>query len=78
MNTKKTISASAIGKTAFCPNARYLSKKHPPNKASEKRMMEGVKKHNHLTKTEKKSGSSLLLWLIFSVAILLTMLMLKY
>jgi hypothetical protein len=78
MSAKKIIPASAIGKTAFCPHAHYLSKKHPKNKASEKRMLRGVKKHDHLTKVESKGGAGALLWLVFAVVIVLAILVSRY
>lgn len=62
----KVVCASAVGKTAFCPHAHYLSTKFPPDKESRKRMAKGTKKHDQLTRSETKSksgGSSWIIWL---------------
>jgi len=62
---KKVVWASAVGKTAFCPHAHYLSTKYPPDKASKKRMAVGTKKHDQLTWSEKRSGgSNWIIWLV--------------
>lgn len=65
MKKNKVVCASAVGKTAYCPHAHYLSTKYPPDKASRKRMAVGTKKHDQLTKSEKRSGgSSWIVWLV--------------
>ena len=64
MNKKKVVCASAVGKTAFCPHAHYLSTKYPPDKESKKRMARGTKKHDKLTRSESnKGGFGFVFWL---------------
>jgi hypothetical protein len=74
MSKNKVVNASSIGKTAYCPHAAYLSEKYPPGKASQKRMAQGTKKHNALTKSVGKPLPSIrkivvvgvLIWLVYS------------
>lgn len=73
MKNKKVVCASAIGKTAFCPHAHYLSTRFPPDKASKKRMAIGTKKHDKLTRIESSNGG---LGFVFWLALIGTVLFL--
>lgn len=42
------VTASEIGKTAYCPHAHYLSTKHANDKATRKRLAHGNKMHSSL------------------------------
>lgn len=74
MKNNKVVCASDVGKTAFCPHAHYLSTKFSPDKVSRKRMAVGTKKHDRLTRIEKRSGDSN--WIVWLCLIGLTLFLL--
>lgn len=58
---KKIVSASSVGKTAYCPHAHYLSHNRKPDKKSMKRMASGETKHKKITfqaKQDNKKNSN--------------------